>query len=197
MTQIRPSRGVTRRASWQGRGGIVRPRRAGRGRRASARPRRSPRAATAGGSRRTGWRSRSSAGQEGAELAVQVLVAGRAEDERPGRRREARPQGLGQRLGRGDVVGAVDDEPGVLRPAPRPGPASSAGRTLGPRPRGRPTIPCSASTSRVARATAAFCAWCGPGAAARSSPSRSARSGRRPGRASGRVSGLRGRSRTR
>ncbi len=52
--------------------------------------------------------------EEGGELAGQVLVAGGAEDQGPPGRREVAPEGVGQRLGRGDVVGAVDDQPGAL-----------------------------------------------------------------------------------
>ena len=135
------------------------------------RPRRSPRAGRSGGSRRSGWRSRvSNSGQQRPELAAQVLVAGRAEDEGP-RRAAGSRSARSRPAPRPRRRCAHRRRPArATRPAPRPAPASAAWRTRGRRRRGRPSSPCSARTSRLARATAAFWAWCGPSSGRSSSP---------------------------
>ena len=108
-----------------------------------------------------------------------------------GRRREAGPQRLGQRLGRGDVVGAVDHEPGRLvqdldprRPSRPAKPRTTASRStaiplLG---QGVERRQGDGGVVRLVRAEQGE---------RRASPSRSARSAPRPGRESGASTGRR------
>ena len=102
--------------------------------------------------------------QERLELALQVLVAGGAEDQRPPTGGEAGAERVGQGLGRGAVVRAVDDQERPMAEDLDPGRPlqrrEAAGHVVAVRPPGAAAT--SARTSKPASATAALWAWCGP-----------------------------------
>ena len=196
MTQIRPSGAVSRSGQVEGLGGVG----GGVGRPAAEHQhgrrdrlgRQRPRVLdVSGGDDLVEQR------QERQELAPEVLVAGRAEDQRAPRRRGSRCGGSRpgprprRRCAHRRSPAAADGR------GPRPAPATSAPRSRGPRRRGRPPAAAatSARTSRPARATAALWAWCGPSSGSVNVPQsvRQVRAATRNG--VGRVSGQLGRDR--